>query len=216
MQPNDTGTKIEEKIFDLVYELALRDAVSQKAYAGEKKHLYKAKKPRKLARDYIDGILHGKRPEFYDVAHKIEKAFDDNKFTFGNAQKLINMIAKYMYIAYYQSEDKAALREKFRGCHCPMDRIMIDKVISKLKEMLINKDDVEKIEQFTKPAKGYIVKDENGIEKTVKWTTFLKQPWSKMQDGSEQYKLFQSIVKYLSERENIIPVEYDYLIWESK
>ena len=41
----------------------------------------------------------------------------------GNAQKLVNMVAKYMYIATYNDESK---RQLFNECHCPMDGRMID------------------------------------------------------------------------------------------
>ena len=48
----------------------------------------------------------------------------DSSFGFGNAQKLINMTAKYIALGIYMDD----CREGFQYCHCPMDGIMVDKV----------------------------------------------------------------------------------------
>ena len=42
-------------------------------------------------------------------------------FTFGNAQKLVNMTAKYMFLRAYGDNGE---RSKFEGCDCPMDGVM--------------------------------------------------------------------------------------------
>lgn len=49
-------------------------------------------------------------------------------FTFGNAQKLVNMAAKYFHLACYNDK---GLRKNFRYCHCPVDNQMIHVVHDK-------------------------------------------------------------------------------------
>ena len=103
-------------------------------------------------KEYTDAILGGFGSEeehdvtFYEAAKKITEAFQscvptdemleaypENKreakrlektFTFGNAQKLLNMTAKYIFISTYRHP---CLREKFNFCHCPMDGRMMKK-----------------------------------------------------------------------------------------
>ena len=66
---------------------------------------------------------------FLATAENVINAFagygdDDSSFGFGNAQKLINMTAKYIALGIYMDD----CREDFQYCHCPMDGIMVDKV----------------------------------------------------------------------------------------
>lgn len=66
---------------------------------------------------------------FLATAENVINAFagygdDDSSFGFGNAQKLINMTAKYIALGIYMDD----CREGFQYCHCPMDGIMVDKV----------------------------------------------------------------------------------------
>lgn len=46
-------------------------------------------------------------------------------FTFGNAQKLINVMMKYFYGTTYTN---VALRSNFQYCHCPMDKVLLQHV----------------------------------------------------------------------------------------
>lgn len=47
-----------------------------------------------------------------------------SSFEFGNAQKLINMTAKYIASGMFTS--KCGCGGNFQYCHCPMDSIMVD------------------------------------------------------------------------------------------
>ena len=51
-------------------------------------------------------------------------------FSFGNAQKLINMTIKHIYLHTYTIDSLGfpSIRERFRYCHCPMDSIMLQDV----------------------------------------------------------------------------------------
>lgn len=66
---------------------------------------------------------------FLATAENVINAFegygdDDSSSGFGNAQKLINMTAKYIALGIYMDD----CREDFQYCHYPMDGIMVDKV----------------------------------------------------------------------------------------
>ena len=183
---------MEKEIFYFIYKTALRDAVMRTAYTGDRKKLLENKKAHDATKEYIDAVLDGKHPNFYEAAEKVEKKFGDKEFTFGNTQKLINMCVKYAYIATYNNKE---LRENFRDCHCPMDGSMVEKVI-------------EKIEDRAKDvlAEDYI----RG------WRGFLRQPWSRMERDKKQYEVFQNVVKKLAEEEDKVPIEYDYKYWKKR
>lgn len=64
----------------------------------------------------------------------------DSSFGFGNAQKLINMTAKYIALGIYMDD----CREGFQYCHCPMDGIMVDKV-TKLAGRLVDEGKMDSV-----------------------------------------------------------------------
>ncbi len=119
-------------IFEFIYELSFRYATLRKAFpmnTGEldddfhqrKKDLYNALK--EVTKEYIDRLLNENehvRPEDYILrAYRVGEQYG---LSFGNAQKLINMAAKYMFLICYDEPEKKA---RFKDCHCPMDGIMI-------------------------------------------------------------------------------------------
>ena len=122
----------KEKIFEFVYLMAFRDATMRRAFpkkTEESEEEYKNRKNNSFlkakgpARKFIDKLLAGSddiEPETYML--EICRAVKTYGFTFGNAQKLINMLSKYMYIICYEDETK---RKLFKNCHCPMDGGMI-------------------------------------------------------------------------------------------
>ncbi len=199
---------ITQKIFEFAYGSGLEDAIRQKAFDGVKMPLRDCEDAKKTVKDYIDSILNGQKPNFYEVAKMVENDFEKfiaeynlnpvdgkkitGKFRFGNAQKLINMTAKYMFILTY---DRPELRERFAQCHCPMDSIMIENVIKgidKCKELPDNIRD--------KTKRG--------------WKTQLRQPWSQIESGNvSQYETFQELVVFLAGE--LSPIKYDYKEWKS-
>lgn len=187
--------EVDKLIFDFVYELALRDAVMRTAYKGDKSELRKCQKAKIEVRKYANSIFNEKSINYYDVAKNLCYEFNYGKsgepqFTFGNAQKLLNMTMKYLYITCYKNDE---LREKFKNCHCPMDRIMIDKVKKEFKNCSRKEKD------------EYIGK-------------FKDKPWSKLTSADEDidaYKQFQDTVKSLAAKQKLFPLEYDYLLWNN-
>uniref|UniRef100_UPI0040297F59 hypothetical protein n=1 Tax=Eubacterium sp. TaxID=142586 RepID=UPI0040297F59 len=193
--------EVDKLIFDFVYELALRDAVMRTAYLGDKSELRKNEYAKNIVRDYADDIINKKSFDYYDIAKKLCDEFNseknsDHQFTFGNAQKLLNMTMKYLYIMCYKNNE---LRDKFQNCHCPMDGIMIDKVINELKKLKSEGD--SSVQQYTQ--RGYIGKLKG-------------KPWSRLvSDDKAVYEQFQKSVKFLAKKQDLYPLEYDYFLWNS-
>lgn len=123
----------KEKVFDFAYNMAFRDATTRKAFIPETNNetindikINIREKVRDTVKKYIDAIFDGKiKPDscLNTILEVMNKAGND-EFTFGNAQKLVNMTAKYMYIATYRNE---ALVRKFECCHCPVDGVILSK-----------------------------------------------------------------------------------------
>lgn len=202
---------VDDTIFDFIYTIAMRDATLQKAYEligyktskGAKKpddykkeELLQNSTAKDIIREYIDNIIAGNNPNFYDVEKDVEKSFDSfiegkkylSSFTFGNCQKLINMTVKYFYIVTYSDP---AIRSHFNDCHCPMDNVMINMAITELKKS------------------GKTLANFNTTSAN------LRKSWSRIERNNHvQYDLFQAIVKYLAQQQGVSPIEYDYLMWK--
>ena len=208
--------RIDKAIFEFAYRMALDDATAQQAYKGRGKgsklRLRECGSAKQSVKKYIEAIFDpAGEPDFEKAITDVEKAFDtfltkdgDGVFTFGNAQKLINMTAKYMFMATYE---KPELRVHFDACHCPMDNIIVDKVID-----LVSKN---------MPTEGRLAKELNEKhecrdKKRSKWSVYLKQPWSGItEDSRQQYDLYQELVRYLCSLEdlNLSPIEFDFIEW---
>lgn len=197
----------KEEIFNFVYDMAFRDATMRNAfpkgkqsdanYKRIKMEIYK--KSKSIIKAYIDDILDDKKmPDVYEYLEKINKSCDNKRFSFGNAQKLLNMTAKYMYISCYANE---LIREKFKECHCPMDSYMIKHVYKMIKD----KSNIDKYKPYEK-SKGISEWD------SIAWS---KIKWGVL-DGKEGicvYKRFQEIIKELA-GEDCYPIEYDFINWK--
>ncbi len=145
---------IDDKIFEFAFKMAFRDATLRRAFPRlkdeqiedveyEKSKCLKDVKYNKrkekcrnasksLVKDYIVKIFDTNNPipDALKTIEEVCKNTESYMFTFGNAQKLVNMTAKYMFISTFEDEKK---REGFRKCHCPMDRIIISKLSEELK-----------------------------------------------------------------------------------
>ena len=196
---------IQDKMFNFIYTLSLRDALLRNAYKYPKKPLFNNIHARDILKNYVNDVLNGANYNFYEIEKEIENSFrnflGNNTFTFGNSQKLVNMTFKYAYLFCYKNNQ---LTKCFSHCHCPMDNIMINVVIDEIKN-LQNKTLTEKQKRILNSltSKGY--------------KTFLRKPWSQItQNNIDQYTLFQNIVKFLADMQNITPLQYDYLMWDKQ
>ena len=202
---------IQEKIFDFVYILSMREAVSQRAFLGVKKWLYDFSDPNMLGakncvKSYIARILFGEpfssQKEhdnfFLATAREICDCINRSKpssFKFGNAQKLINMAVKHFYIIYYYCKN---VREKFVYCHCPMDSQMLQKVWKE-----------HKSKEVSKILYGWKYKDF-----TASWgNEDFKEDPSGNKIIPQRYSKFQEYIREVCESKKMIPIEYDYYMW---
>ena len=114
------------------------------------------------------------------------------QFTFGHAQKVVNMSAKYLFISCYAEPN---LRDRFQFCHCPMDKYMI-------KGVLDGREKSESVLTNSTAWSGLKLKKTNkkdDIEEFIKKAV------------PDEYIQFQGIVDEL--RGEYIPLEYDYIYW---
>lgn len=203
---------LEEKMFDFMYQLALKDAIQQKAFKGKKKHLIENNDSKNLLKQFVDNLLNGNIKEnefdekFKELLGGVEKSFEmkqgekQGKFTFGNTQKLVNMTIKYVYLTTYKTPKT---REYFKNCHCPMDRIMKNKVWKELKKK------VKTLSNQNQKGEGQAL-----IKKIKNDKKNYDKAWSQVQSiDDQQYKLFQEAVRFLADLEKITPLEYDYAVW---
>ena len=195
-----------DDIFMFIYISAMRDAVSQKAYSGAKKPLEKLEELDRLKDklyELINNVLTNKYScqDDYDkdylktaieICKIINQKESNGKFSFGNSQKLINMMLKYFYITSYADKDK---KELFKFCHCPMDGQILRKVWRKRKSLSCNIK-IGKYDEFNKGWGNEDFEDTNGKK-----------------DFSKRYKIFQQAVRDLADKENMSPLEFDYHYW---
>lgn len=199
---------MDDNIWRFIYIAAMRDAVIQKAYVGDKKwteqdKVYKVLKS--IVEPLVLKVLDNKclsQEEYDDELLKVTIAICEymnsqkecNKFTFGNSQKLVNMTMKYFYITCYSDDLK---KENFRYCHCPVDSIMLQKVWSACRK-----------------------KDK---EKTNKKRDWFLQSWSKeefdIDDNGDRkypqrYYAFQQAVRYFCKNKKISSIEFDFEEWD--
>ena len=170
---------MRDKVFEFAFNEALNDATRRTAAASAKiefvndKEAYERVKG--CIRKYADAVLDRDnkiKPDFYDVEKDVEGLLGKYaKFTFGNEN----------------------LRDEFKECHCPMDRIMKDRVVE-----LCKKDDAAKeLLEYEKDKK----KTKNWSD--VSWSTISKEDYG-------VYEAYQKMVKYLAKKDNLIPLEFDF------
>ena len=195
---------LDYHIFKFVYIEAMGDAVNQRAYEGKKKWLEGEDVMKSLKEGIehlINKVINGEysSQEEYDkdflaltidVCSCINNKAKNNKFTFGNAQKLINIMLKYFYITSYKNDSE---KEKFRFCHCPMDQQLLKKVW----DIWVEFDKVT-----TRGQKGYFLKSWGNED--------FEEDESGNKTFPKRYDLFQKKVRYFSKLKNMNPLEYDY------
>lgn len=197
----DNKTTMQNYLFDYAYGEALRDAINQQSFKGEKNYLYDCEEGKAVVRTYIDVIFKGEHPSFIDAEKKVEEQFNkfiksqrresNQVFSFGNTQKLINMTVKYIFVsAYAQSYEE--FRQLFTDCHCPLDRRMAGTV----------RREFDKVDDES----AQLIKESDPYKKINKDIT-----WSKV--DVETYNCYQQMVRLLAEKKNRIPIEYDFVKW---
>lgn len=210
---------MKNNIFEFIYRNAMSDATLQKAYNGEKTILTSEKtdKVRNILIEHINKIIDGNYKntdknagkknydkDFYILAdaisQEINENFPSNNFTFGNSQKLINITIKYFYILSYKDRK---LKKNFEFCHCPMDRIMISKVVQDYSSAISNKPADRIFKKFNKEMYSW---------SNVSWSHILNEdPSENIEFGIDVYEKYQDMVRALAKKGKSIPIEYDYI-----
>lgn len=207
-----SANALNEEIFDFIYSAALHDAVLQKAFKGERKWIQKLSKPKEIVKGYIIAVLESNfsNQEAHDIVFlqtanqlcKTISASDQRPegcrdFSFGNAQKLINIAVKYTYLRCWEN---AAMRKKFQYCHCPVDSIMLGRVWKQCKH-------VPSIELGEQNA-FYKAWGSEGLSDG--------KTQQELENFPERYTLFQGIVRELIKHHHgtIYPIEFDYIFWK--
>ena len=202
---------LTNKVFEFIFGCAMHDAILQQSFKGKKDWVGKVTEARSPLREYIDKIFKNefKNQQEHDLyflktVNAICKTINENKpenaidiFSFGNAQKLINMTAKHFYSICYLDP---AERFKFQFCHCPLDSIMVKEIWKKYREekgVALRKKDLN--DDFCKSW------GDEGLDDG-------KQP--ELKACPDRYNRFQKAVKALIGESDIYPIEFDYLIWK--
>jgi len=199
---------MKKRVFSFIYGCAMHDAILQKAFKGEKTWVGQVEPPKNILNKYICKVLNNEfssqanhDKSFLETANRICTEINNNKqqgietdiFSFGNAQKLINITVKHTYTFCYQT---SSLRDGFRFCHCPVDAIMLSKVWDLCK----GKIDLGKRQEFCKSW---------GSEGIMGNT----QP--QLEEFPTRYALFQKAVRFLIGCGDVFPVEFDYVEWKT-
>lgn len=195
---------VQNNIFDFVYIMALRDATMRKAYEGNTKHLFRKDEPKLLVEDYAKKVLAGvfinqkeADDSTYETIQNLASGFSEKEFTFGNAQKLLNMTMKYLYIsAYGDTAKEQDYRDRFQFCHCPMDGSMIKTVYQ-------NKEDNTIRDILSRGRKG------RGLYSDTAWSK-ISADAKNSHNTLAAYEDFQMAIRSLAKRKKRIPLEIDY------
>ena len=231
-----------EDLLNVIIDKAYRDATQQGAYnvkigkdnlkEDSDKHIEKA---REIIREYIKRIDNEKNyetwhnefmtrlyEEYADITTK-----DKNKiFTYGNAQKWINMTVKYIVLVHALISNTDNIKKdfceiygnKFIECenelHIPVDSYIIEalwheELEEDEKGFLNNKKDIN--------AKNFKVriplKDKVDISiRKNKYSSDYAKPWSSWEKESD-YDNFQSDVKDFIKKKNKTPLDWENEAW---
>ncbi len=205
-----------DKIFDFYYYEALKDATLRNTCETDSRDRMfdinnkDSNAIKDKVKEYIKKIIDGNLKEgecektIKSISEEAKKFAQD--FTFGNAQKLVNMMAKYFYALAYVCDEK---RENFENCDCPMDRIMLKEISDYCKRIKNNANEKN---------------DGELIRKAENWDSMAEISWSKINiEDIGIYKEYQSRVKELMKSDIFIeeygelksPLEVDFVLWNS-
>ena len=223
-------------IFDFAFNNAIRDAVLMMAYTPhpnkvkdfQKTQLLNCSAARTTVKNYIDSILDGKQinsviPVINETVNNFKVFLNSNypnypTFTFGNAQKLVNMTAKYFYMITYENKN---LRSNFKNADCPMDGIMVNKVTAALKSITSQNTEYEKLKEYYR--NNYLKSlEQYGLKpaKNPKTFTWYGPSWSKIDSECiEPYEFFQKAVRFLMNTPSFKcedPLAFDFHLFKTQ
>ena len=96
--------ELQKTVFDYSYGAALRDAIGQKAFEGNKIPLRNNEDAKAIARQYIDDILNGLSPDFYETVGKLENSFPHSEVSTNTKSFTLFLISdksQSAFLAYF-------------------------------------------------------------------------------------------------------------------
>lgn len=205
MESKKKNKYLDDNIFRFIYISAMRDAILQLAYEGKKKWLMESdvvdnvKTKIEPLINKVLGDMYVSQEEYdgdflsitIDICQYINQKANNNQFTFGNAQKFVNIMLKFLYITGYKCNE---LKDRFRFCHCPMDQQLLYNVWQNRMKLKSDKT-LGKREWFLKSWGNEDFDFDINDKKTY----------------PRRYVIFQEAVRCIAE--NMNSLEYDYYIW---
>ncbi len=139
-----------------------------------------------------------------------------SQFLYGNSQKLVNMLFKYLYIGIFLTPAK---KDIFTNCDCPIDSIIIDKLIEEILRTPNLKDTYDKcisleIATYKRgDKKGQPLTNDVGRKYFRKKGTNDGIAWSRITPAEyvEIQNLLQQWAKSFTPE--LTPIELDYEVW---
>ena len=208
--------EMNERTFSFIYGCALHDAILQKAFDGKKDWIEKVTSAQEPVKEYINAVLAGKcndkniheevflaaSKKVCDIINEKKPKDVEDRFSFGNAQKLLNITVKHIYAHTYSFNflNQTNIRENFSFCHCPMDSIMLSHVWKKYKEkfnILERRNKLGERDDFLKSWGSEDFELINGERVLPK-----------------RYVQYQEAIERLKGVE-IFSIEYDYITWKN-
>ena len=212
--------EMRKKMFAFLYGCAMHDAILQKAFdATEKKWIGEVEAPIQYVQEYVDMVLSNRfiSPEEHDsyflrLANRICSAINEEgekrnitiAFSFGNAQKLINMTIKFVYGFCYHD---GSLRQGFRFCHCPLDSFMLKAVWERAEKHCGGQG--KRRDRLGTAAEFHKAWGNEGAEMNPQ-----SQP--ELTAFPPRYHQFQTIIREMCQPSDLYSIEYDYMDWKAK
>lgn len=195
---NANKNKRSNNICSCCFNNAWRDMARTFAYKNKKgsKDFTAEQNARKiLKQEMLNFLINQVKKKKFSAKSFIKAFYNREGLTVGQLQKVCNMFFKYLY-TFLDEECLNLTIDLFSSCDCPIDKIIINKLIKKKSEhdKLFNKFKLLKLD-FCK--KDYIIFD--GKE----------YAWSKI-DNIEVYQLLQQLIASLSTSK----LDFDFTEWE--
>ena len=108
---------------------------------------------------------------------------------YGVWQKLINMTFKYLYCV---KDVFPEFYDIWGLCHCPIDTVIAKQIHSKLSEMNVKPSELVLSDKISKS------------DSFINWNYISKENYFKLQEQ----------VIFICERDDIFPIEFDFLYWK--
>lgn len=219
---------IQEKIIRFCFEEAMQDATNRVYSRSEnfdkgKESAFKKilifveeeKKQNSYEGDFIK-LCEEIRSDMNGNISYNESDYKKEDFTFGKAQKLINMTFKYLATSIYFDENEN-IRKNFELCYCPIDSIIAKKLVQIKYEIDKNKGYFNEkgellISQLPTEEKNSI--KDNIWKKIVNISKSQNDTWSKL--NKDDYFLIQEEIYNICKEKKIYPIEFDFMNWEKK